>query len=268
MDKSKLKTYSIGQVAENKALNSKEIQVIPIEAMTMLDGEAKSNPGFMEDSGIDSKGTSYASKTIVDNVLTATWLPVSSNRMTAPDVRRGERVLIWQYADADEYYWTDLGWDYHLRKKETVRWAISATEDENETEFNPENCYYVEVSSHNQTITLSTTKKLGEPFAYTFQFNLKAGVVVLSDDAGNYIEFDSKETQILLHNMEGTEISLDKRNILMKCLGMLKATATQGISLQAPIVDASGDVKIGGNIEWGGTAKGDGSGVSNTIPVD
>lgn len=276
MEQSELRIYSLGTVAENKALGSAVIQVTPIEQLSMLDGELKSEPAYLEDSGVDAAGKTYASKTIVDNALSATWIPIAGgNRATPPDVRRGERVLLFKYADAEELYWADLGWDLRLRKKETVRYTFSNTEAEGVDSTAEGNCHYVEISSHNKTITLQTSKAQGEPFTYTFQFNLANGVVILADDAGNYFEFDSKETEFLLRNAAETEFRMTKEDIYLTCLGILKAVAsreirleTEALNVTCPLTDISGHLKIGGNISWGGKATGDGSGVANTIPVD
>lgn len=276
MEQSGLKIYSLGTVAENKALGSSVIQVTPVEQLSMIDGELKSDPAYLEDSGVDAAGKTYASKTIIDNALSATWIPIAGgNRATPPDVRRGERVLLFKYADAEELYWADLGWDLRLRKKETVRYTFSNTENEGADSTADGNCHYVEISAHNKTITLQTSKAQGEPFTYTFQFNLAQGVVILADDAGNYFEFDSKETEFLLRNAAETEFRMSKQDIYLTCLGILKAVATQEISLETAALKVtcpknviSGDLEVGGNFKWGGVAEGNGAGIANTIPVD
>lgn len=213
-EKSGMLFYSIGYVAENKSLGSKIIKVTPVETIPMVDGEIKSSPSPLEDSGVDSDGNSYTVKVSSDNAIEAKWLPFGSNRMTAPDVRRGERVMLWRYADAEQLYWTDLGFDEHLRRLETVIMSISGTQDEGTEALDPDNTYYLEASSHNKSITLRTSQKNGEFTRYTFQFNLADGAVTLADDLGNFFELDSAETKLTLQNVEGTMISLDKQNII------------------------------------------------------
>lgn len=216
MESSGFDFYSIGYVAENKKMGSKTIKVTPIETIPTVDGELKSSPTPFEDSGTDSSGNSYTVKVSSDNAVDADWLPFGTNRMTAPDVRRGMRVMLWRYGDAEKLYWTDLGLDSHLYRLETVLFCLSGTTDEGTKALDPDNSYYLEASSHNQSITLRTSQKNGEFTRYLFQFNLKDGAVTLADDLGNFFELDSAETKLTLENAEGTMVSLDKMNILAK----------------------------------------------------
>jgi hypothetical protein len=210
---SKLKFYSLGIVANNKALSSDEVEVTPIEPMQLIDGDIVSAPTELETSGVDSEGVSYTVKITADNAVVAKWLPMGSNRRTAPDVRRGERVVLYQYGDTDQFYWIDMGWDARLRKLETVLFSISGTQQEDEDSLAEDNCYSLEVSSHTQQITLRTSKANNEFCVYAFQFNLKEGRVLLIDELGNEILLDSKETLISLKNAENTYVRLDKKNI-------------------------------------------------------
>lgn len=210
---SQLRFYSIGLVANNKPLSTDIIQAAPIEALTMLDGELVSNPTDVETSGTDSQGSSYNTKVKMDNAVDAKWWPMNSNRRTAPDVRRGERVILWQYGDTDEFYWTETGWDDHLRKLETVIFSISATMDEEADSFDPNNCYSLEMSSHTGQITLRTSKANQEHCVYVIQINTKDGRILMTDDVGNEIELDSKNTMIQMTNADKTTWQLDKRKI-------------------------------------------------------
>lgn len=215
MDASQFRVVSIGIVAENKQLSEKTIEAVPIEFVSFIDGEIKYDPQLTTVEGVDALGKQYNVQFATDNTLTAHWLALgNTNRRTAPDVRRGERVLLWQAADADKFYWTSMGMDDHLRKLETVIYTFSATKDESIDSTDPANCYFVEVSTHNKTITLHTSDKNGEPYKYTFQFNTKDGVVTLTDDVGNYVEFDSSQTKITLKNRDGSYLTLDKKDII------------------------------------------------------
>lgn len=206
---------SIGIVAENKLLSSHQIKVTPTETLTMLDGEIKAIPTPVETTATDSAGKQQAERVISDITVTATWYPHgATNRRTPPDVRRGERVFLWQAADADKYYWSTSGMDDHLRKLETVVLTFSATPIEAADSLHPDNCYFMEVSTHKKLVTFQTSKANGEPFGYTMQFNAAEGAVTLADDVGNYFELDSAETKLTLQNADGTRLSLDRQNIL------------------------------------------------------
>lgn len=214
MHGSQLHSYSIGLAAENKPLRSRILNVTPVEQLPSLDGEIAFNPTDSITVGEDSEGNRYEVKTVMDITLSCEWLPMGSNRVTPPDIRRGELVEVYQLGDSDQYFWRPLGLRDHLRRLETVIYAFNAnpTEDEdNQIDIN--NCYFLEVSTHNRTITLGTSQANGEPFQYTLQLNAGAGLVTLVDDIGNLVELDSSERSILAQNADESFIQLDKRTV-------------------------------------------------------
>jgi len=208
---SKLRFYSIGIVAANKRLKSKEIEVHPTEELPMMDGELDDQRETHQAAGEDSSGQSYQSNVKMANSIKATWLPFgSSQRITAPDVRRGESVMIYQFGDADKYYWVTLKQDNHLRRLETVIWAFSATKQEI-SQLSAENSYFLEVSTHTKTVTFHTSQADGEPFGYDIQINAKEGRIEIRDTAGNLILMDSRNTQLRMENSVGAFLDITKQ---------------------------------------------------------
>jgi len=127
-DSSVVRFYSIGIVAENKKRGSFNIIVTPVEQLTMTDGEVTGNADTIEADGVMHSGASYSSKAVASSTIEAQWLPFeNTNRRTAPDVRRGEEVMIYQISDIqDIYYWTTFRDSFKLRRLETVRWLFQA----------------------------------------------------------------------------------------------------------------------------------------------
>lgn len=213
MEFSKLQPYSIGVVAKNKSLKSRIIEVTPIEMAPMAHGELTDNSVDYKAQGTDDQGGAYQVQVPTTSTIKATWLPMhTSNRTTAPDVRRGEKVVIYRFADTDEFWWATLTDDLHLRKLETVIYAFSGTRDESATP-NAENTYFLEISTHNKLVHFHTSKADGEPFIYDIQINAKDGNIVIKDDVGNYISFDSKQRQLEMKNVDGTHIDINKKNL-------------------------------------------------------
>ena len=223
MQASCFKIVSVGIVAENKVMSKKTVLVNPIEDFSMSDGELRSNPETLEASNTDRNGNVSNSSVAVDSVVEAIWLPFGTNRVTAPDVRRGERVYLWRSGDADEYYWSIAGLDDNLRKLETVIFAFSGTPEESASELNLENCYYFEVSTHNKAITLQTSASNGEPFKYTVQINASEGAVLIEDDANNSFEIDSAGNRITLENGAQSKVELNQ--------GKISITANEEVTL-------------------------------------
>lgn len=205
---------SYGEVAANKPLSTKDIEVTPIEQLPMLNGELTDNLTTVNEKGKDADGASFETTVKRSVTLTATWLPHSSNRATAPDVRRGEKVCIWKYGDADKYYWSELEYNGKLRKLETVRFQISNTRDE-DADAQHDNTYYFEWSTHNKLVHLHTSTSDGEPFGYDFSLNTKDGNFQITDTIENTIFLDSPAKRIVLKNASGTFMDLNAEDLFI-----------------------------------------------------
>lgn len=213
---SKLKLYSYGRVAENKPTSTDIALVIPVEILPLLDGELAVEDTELETTGVDEEGKTYTVKIVTRQAIKCKWLQWGSNRKTSPDVRRDERVAIYRFGDSDLFYWVSLGLDDHLRRLETVIYRFSNLPDGlSDDELDIDNCHVLEINAHKKLINLTTSKSNGEAFAYTFQFNLAESCVTLADDDDTWIELDSAETKITLHNRDLTEVSLNKRDVFI-----------------------------------------------------
>lgn len=215
-DESKFKIYSVAIVAEPKALNSFTILAHPIETIPFFDGEIRSNPISVTDTGVDKNGANYAMQVSSDNTIKATWLCLGSeNRSTPPDVRRGERVLLYRYAANDTFYWTSMGLDKGLRRLETVITRYSGHTDEKSTVLTDDNSYWFEVSTHKGSITLNTSKQNGEKVMYGLKLDPKNGTVTLKDDNGNRFFMDSIGLLMEMVNKDQSIIRIDKKTALI-----------------------------------------------------
>ncbi len=239
MSTSQLRFYSLGTVAENLVIGSAEIEVTPNEILNFVDGELKSNPLSDTVSGVDAKGTASQTSVTTDNTLKATWLPFGSNRRTAPNVRRGERVMIWRFSNLDTFYWTELGLDPAYRKLETVVYAFNATQNEADTAVDAKNHYYVEVSTHKGTITLQTSKANGEKCTHNLQFNPMAGTFVLTDDIGQAVFIDSINHIVHLTNADQSQVTLSKQDITVQCSDTLNLTSNKTVNLSTQNLNIS-----------------------------
>ncbi len=275
--------YAFGRAANNKALNSLELEVTPTEQLSMLDGELVSLPFDSEVEGQRPDGSSYSASVKLNTALTATWFPYGSNRKTPPDVRRGERILIYRYRDTDQFYWKETGLDDRLRRLETVHYRWSATADEKADMEDAGNYYHLSISTHEGLIHLETNKANGEKAKYALQINTKDGVVALADDLGNFWQLESVEKVISCQNGDGTLWQLNKKilygyapdqmhvitdksihfetkNFLLDC-ETAQINASSKVGIKTPLFDVqaenskfSGNVEIGGSLTQKGTA--------------
>lgn len=213
MQTSQLHRYSVGIAAENKPLDSRHLNITPVEVLSALDGEINFTPQDNTVSGVDANGDRYEVKSTSDMTLTAEWLPLSSNRVTPPDIRRGELVEVYQVADGDQFFWRCMGLRDDLRRLETVIFAFNGSPDEGSKGIDPETCYFLEVSTHKKTVTFSTSQANGEPFGYHFQINANEGQMTLEDTIGNTLYLDSARVFWELINSDNTYLQLDRTNI-------------------------------------------------------
>ena len=255
---SSFQIYSLAKVAEHKERDSNMIQAIPIEQMLLGEGGIGSNPTAIEVGGTDADGRHYNTATMTDRAISADWLPQSGGyQMTAPDVRKGERVLLWRMADSETIYWSALGFDNHLRRGETVVMMFSATEEEvenpDEFQLNHENAYVLTVSTHDGHFTLTTSKQMDEPTAWAIQLNTKEGKFLVTEENGNEVEIDGVNSYLNLLNADKSQIELDRRDIRMFCEDnfSLKAGKTVHIETQKFTIkcdtyqlDASSSIKM------------------------
>lgn len=211
---SQFKIYGVGRVAANKKRGSGIIEVADVEKLPNLSGAitdhvetstAKVESGDTEDAfEVDVKSSAS---------VPAEWLPWGqTNRITAPDVRRGEYVLLFQFGDTTVLYWIELKAENILRRLETVTWIFS-NERKEDIKLTENNTYSVTVSTHDKHITITTTKSDGEKYAYTIQLNTKDGQFFVKDDVGNYIFMDSEQNRIRAENRDKTFVDLDKRKL-------------------------------------------------------
>lgn len=220
--------HSIGIVAKNLELNSATIEVNPTEDTPMMDGEITDNMTESTIRAKDSEGGFSDASVASTLTIPATWMPFSSNRFTPPNVRRGEKVMIWRVGDSDKYYWSEYEYNAKLRKLETVIWLFSDTRNENE-EATPENSWFIEVSTHRKIIHVHTGKSDGEPFVFDIQLDAKEGNFLLTNDQDDQFSLESKEKRWTIVNADGTHMKIDKKdifyyapgNISFECVGNL-----------------------------------------------
>lgn len=202
-----------GIATENKLISSKDCWFQVIEWFPYDQNELKSDTVEIKDTGVDAKGEAYEVSVKFGKSVKATWLPQGGNRVSAPDIRRSERVDIFRLGDSDQYYWRAIELDNAVRRLETVVQLFSNTQDESTEELTPENSWAMEVSTHQKTMSFTTPKSDGEEFGYSMQLNTKDSTFAFQDDAGQSFELNSKDRVWRIANSDGTQLLVEKGNV-------------------------------------------------------
>lgn len=208
-----VKTVGWGTAASNIGPLGNNLHVIVHNWHSMHDGPINVAVDTLESENTDHIGNRSSDRIRTTQTIHATWLPSGSNRLTAPNIRVGERVEILQESDRDVYYWRPAGLDEYQRRLETVVWGISASPNEDDDVMDPNNRYWIEFSSHSKKIVLTTSSKNGEPARYMLSFDLAKAIFNLMDSRGNYATLTSLEDNWKIGTPQGSFIEIDKIDI-------------------------------------------------------
>lgn len=256
--KSKFDLYSLGIVVKDKAVNSDTIHVTPIEDMSLSDGPLATTKNNRSVSLPDITGKVTNKKSTSNNIITATWIPMSSgNRITSPNVCANETVRIFRYANTDEYYWDTIFREPLIRRLEEVMYAYSDLKTPLKA-FDKNSSYWIIWSTLNKFIHLHTSKSDGEPFAYDVIIDTKNGQITIKDDIKNVINLNSKTSTLTVNtnkqvivNTKDTIVNASNQTTVNTKTATINAS--NQTSINTPTLNVSNNVNIGGNTNIGGS---------------
>lgn len=274
----------IGVVAENAILGHEELlHVAPQDQLPNMRGRLELNPQKFTTKGVDSRGKAYQSKVETGSTVTAKWLNEDSNRITPPQLMKGETVHLYRFNGDETFYWKPTNQHMNKRVQEVVVEAYAAKPKEaakEETPTNIKNSYTRTVDTANGLMEMRTSKANGEKAAWTVQMNGKDGKLVISDGDGNFIQIDSTLTCIDIQNKDRTHIQLDKQviniqsdktinmktetwNVECKTFNLkadnVKWEVGSKVEIKCPTIDLIGQVNMGGMAVTGNGGSGNGS---------
>lgn len=238
---SALHFHSYGLVARDKERNEVIVDIIPTEIRFSNQENVEKLEGTIDIEYKITRGVDYVTQPI-GNTVPATWIDFNSPRITPPDVKKDDLVLIWRLGETDIYFWQDRN-IANVKRLETIVYAISA-DPNNKLKSDLSNAYYVMISSHDKHFTIKTSKANGEFCAFTHQINGGDGIIVTEDDIGNTFWFDSKNTDIGFENAEGSKFQMIKKEITAKAKDLI-GLYSDSIELDAKEISLKADdVKI------------------------
>lgn len=202
---SNLYLYSIGIVAEDRKENSTKIKVYPTEHAFGITGDLDAEEDIKEKVQ-NNEGEWLSLSVKSQNYIEADWLPWGGNRVTAPDIRKGETVLIWRFGGTDQFYWMPRAYEPDLR---TTEKAIYYYSNQKEPTGSPslEEGYTFIVDSINKTVSMHTPVNNGEKVGFDVAFDTENGVLTIQD---------TRENTIILKSEEDTLTITTKKKVVME----------------------------------------------------
>ena len=193
-----LKLYSIAIVVEDKKRDSDEILVFPVEEMPFSEGKISEIKKKYNHSLPNVSGKPIQSNIESSVTLKAKWINLGdSNRNTSPDVIKNETVILFQFGDTNEYYWTTIFREPGIRRQEVVCYMFGDLKEPLK-KWDKESSYWLEYNTVDKHIHLHTSNSDKEPFIYDIKIDTLNGNILIKDDAKNSILFDSKESKITI----------------------------------------------------------------------
>lgn len=208
--KAGLEYFSMGKVAEHLKSGQTKIEVVPTDQQPFTKGDLVADVTEVKADVTNGMGDQYSASTLASKAITADWIGDSGNRVTPPNVRRGDEVRLYRNSDSDQYFWEAVNNDPSRRRLEKAKWQYSATNDESTKELNDTNSYTIEVDAETGAITVRTSVANGEAAPIAVQLNGKKGFVAIEVGEGNFIEIThGKDGKVRLYNNRGSYIEMD-----------------------------------------------------------
>lgn len=267
---SQLTIYSVGKAATDKARGEKKLDVILSEVSfaqpTAVD--ATKTEAEISHEGEGGKDTVQAE---LGNTVEALWWNFNGIRVSPPDVKKDDDVLVLRLGDTDVYYWLDLNMA-NVKRLECVVFAINA-DPKSKIKQDLSNAYWFMMSSLDKSMHIHTSAANGEPFEWDIQLDTNESILIVQDSKGNTIYINSKEDDIGMENSVGTKFQLVKQQIFgyaeklinFKTQSFVVDCETADIngknkvSFNTPLTYASEKLNVGTDFSYGGVGEGKGN---------
>ena len=236
---SAFRVWGKGRVVENLPFGDNEIRFTPIEHQPMNPGEETERVDTLAYTGEDYSGKAYATKANTSGALRAKWLPFGSNRITAPNVCRGEVVTIWATADHGEFRWVPDGDNDDLRNTEVVVFGFAASKDFSSKPNKATSMYIVEVNTEKGHMVVHTSTARGEVTTMTASIDAMKGQFSLEDGMKTKIFTDATEGLVTLSNRFGSTVGIHQDRVWLE-----GARAT----INAKSIDLTGNLNVDGEV--------------------
>lgn len=267
---SQLTIYSVGKAATDKARGEKKLDVILSEVSfaqptavetTKTDAEVKH----------EGEGGQDTIQTQLGNTVEALWWNFNGIRVSPPDVKKDDDVLVLRLGDTDVYYWLDLNMA-NVKRLECVVFAINA-DPKSKIKQDLSNAYWFMMSSLDKSMHIHTSTANGEPFAWDIQLDTEKSILIVADSKGNKIYINSQEDDIGMVNSIGSKFQIVKQQMFGYAEKLINfktdqfvvdcktadINAATKVTLATPETLATKKLNVGTDFSYGGVGEGKGN---------
>jgi len=278
----------VGTVAATKQTNTGEIMVHVPKDSPMADGRTVATTETKEESAINANGEPIKVTALISNVKPAKWNAFGEpNRLTAPMVREGSQVSLYQVGGQSTLYWTTSGFSAETHRLETIVWGFQAnpTLDEN-TEFNVDNFYTMIMDTAKGEATLRTSQSNGEKSGFEVRVSGQTGRIEMVGTNKSAFVMDDFNSKFIYTNKEQTLIAVDKKKVVIDAPDSILFNGENSVSIKTKIFNLQteeiniqantakiaiattqweGEVNLKGNLNHTGSTKQTGNTVSTGV---
>jgi hypothetical protein len=278
----------VGTVAATKQTNTKEIMVHLPKNSPMADGRTVAQVEAKEETAVNANGEPVKVNTMISNVRPAKWNAFGEpNRLTAPDVKEGSQVSLYQVSGQSTIYWTTNGFSGETHRLETIVWGFQANPnlDEN-TEFNVDNFYTITLDTRSGFMAYRSSQSNGEKSGFEVKLDGGQGRLEAVGTGGSSIVMDDFNSKFIYTNKEETLIGVDKKKVIIDAPDSILFNGDESVSIKTKVftlqcedinvqaktakvaigtTEWEGEVNLKGNLNHTGNTKQTGNTVSTGV---
>ncbi len=225
MVKEELILYAMAYVSQDKKEDDHYIKAYPISTIPTASGELSLDEILVTATSdlLDGNINVVVNKS---NNIECEWLNQGdSNRLTAPDVCKGEIVFIYNFHGQDKYYWDTVFNKPEFRKREKVLYFFSNKGEIDDSEGHMSKGYFLLVDTINKKLHLHTAENDGEFTSFDLSLDTQKGSLLVIDGRGNSMEIASHEDGFIVNT--NSHVTVNTKSAIVNAENEVKVTTKQ-----------------------------------------
>lgn len=222
MKKDDLELYALGYVVKDKNEDETYIKAYPISKIPTASGE------LSIDEIVTTTATDLADGNInivmnKSHTIECEWVNQGdSNRISAPDVCKGEMVFIYNINGQDKFWWDTLFTKPEYRKREKVLYFFSNKGEIDTSDAVLEKGYFILVDTRNKVLHLHTADNDGEFTTFDISIDTNKGSLLIVDGKNNSVELASHEDSLLVNT--NSKVVVNTKDAIVNATATTKVT--------------------------------------------